>query len=183
MTEPMIYRAIEPVDAALLCQWFNDDKVNFGSNMKIYPHSIEQIRGDISKGAYRSSSRIGILALVGELPIGLGTIYSIDRLNGKAEVGIVIGNTDYWNKGYASKIVYELVRICFEGMGLNRVYFNAYEYNRASTLLLSMVGLTFEGVIRESFYRGDRFWDKSLFSILSHEWRERKEELRLLAGV
>ncbi|MCL2548525.1 MAG: GNAT family N-acetyltransferase [Symbiobacteriaceae bacterium] len=176
-------RAIEPDDAVLLYKWYNDDQVNFGSNMKTVPYSLDQLRNDIVRGTYSSQTRVGLIATVEDLPIGMGTIYTIDRINRKAEVGIMIAETDFWNKGYATKIGYDLLRICFEGLGLNRVYCSAYEYNRASALLLATMGLTFEGVIRESYFRGDKFWDKSIYSILALEWYERREDLRHLAGV
>lgn len=54
--------------------------------------------------------------------IGNCSIYDIDEIKKEAELGIMIGDRDYWNKGYGSDAVKALLNYAFESRGIKRVY-------------------------------------------------------------
>lgn len=62
--------------------------------------------------------------------IGNCTCYDINEAEGRAEVGILIGERDYWDKGYGTDAITALVGHIFRQTDLARVYLKTLETNR-----------------------------------------------------
>jgi len=54
--------------------------------------------------------------------IGNCGFYDISYIRGEAELGIMIGDRDYWDKGYGTDVVNTLVDYIFRETKLNRIY-------------------------------------------------------------
>ncbi|MBI4188538.1 MAG: GNAT family N-acetyltransferase, partial [Chloroflexi bacterium] len=54
--------------------------------------------------------------------IGNCSYYNISESKGEAELGIMIGDRDYWDKGYGSDTVTTLVDYIFRQTKLSRIY-------------------------------------------------------------
>ncbi|MFC2000788.1 GNAT family N-acetyltransferase [Chloroflexota bacterium] len=61
--------------------------------------------------------------------IGNCSCYNIDHMRGEAELGILIGDPDYWDKGYGSDAVITLVNHVFQERHMNRIYLHTLEDN------------------------------------------------------
>lgn len=76
----------------------------------------------------RRRRRLAIDTLDGK-HIGNCMYYDIDERKGEAEIGIMIGNRDYWDQGYGTDAITTLVRHIFEEVGLERLYLNTLNWN------------------------------------------------------
>ncbi len=74
------------------------------------------------------SQRFGIDTLDGK-HIGYCMCYDINLAFGEAEVGIMIGNREYWSKGYGSDSMVGLVNHMFTSTSLRRIYLHTLEWN------------------------------------------------------
>jgi RimJ/RimL family protein N-acetyltransferase len=61
--------------------------------------------------------------------IGNCMVYNIDARKKEAEIGIMIGNRDYWDNGYGVDAVNTLVDYVFKTMAIDRIYLNTLEWN------------------------------------------------------
>jgi RimJ/RimL family protein N-acetyltransferase len=61
--------------------------------------------------------------------IGNCMLYDIDTVNGQAELGILVGDRDYWNRGYGTEAVGLLVAECFTQRTMRRVYLHTLSWN------------------------------------------------------
>jgi RimJ/RimL family protein N-acetyltransferase len=61
--------------------------------------------------------------------IGNCVYYNIDKENGEAELGIMIGESDYWDLGYGTDAVSALVDFIFTETGLQRIYLKTLDWN------------------------------------------------------
>ncbi len=61
--------------------------------------------------------------------IGNCTCYDIDESKNEAQVGIMIGDRDYWDKGYGVDTITTLVDHIFLSTLLNRVYLKTLDWN------------------------------------------------------
>jgi RimJ/RimL family protein N-acetyltransferase len=79
---------------------------------------------------YPSSGRyeFGVDTLDGK-HIGNCVYYNVSSNESKAEVGIMIGNRDYWNHGYGYETITALLSYIFSRTGLERVYLTTLEWN------------------------------------------------------
>ena len=61
--------------------------------------------------------------------IGNCTYYNLDERKGEAELGILIGERAFWDKGYGADAVITLVNQSFEKANLKRIYLHTLEWN------------------------------------------------------
>jgi RimJ/RimL family protein N-acetyltransferase len=61
--------------------------------------------------------------------IGNCTYYGINRAKGEAEVGIIIGDRDYWGKGYGASAMKALTSHIFQNTNLSRLYLKTLASN------------------------------------------------------
>lgn len=62
--------------------------------------------------------------------IGNSLFYGIDETGGETELGIMIGERSYWDKGYGTSAVTSLVDYIFRHTNLNRIYLKTLKSNR-----------------------------------------------------
>ncbi len=62
--------------------------------------------------------------------IGNCSYYDINETKGEAELGIIIGNRDYWDKDYGAEAVTALLSYIFRETNLQRVYLKTLVSNR-----------------------------------------------------
>jgi RimJ/RimL family protein N-acetyltransferase len=61
--------------------------------------------------------------------IGNCTYYGISEADGEAELGIMIGNRDHWDKGYGADAVTTLLSYIFRRTNLKRIYLKTLDSN------------------------------------------------------
>lgn len=94
----------------------------------------------------------------------------------QAELGWVL-DPSYGGRGLATEAVRELVRICFEEMGLRRAVANCFADNEASWQLMERVGMRRElHSVAESLHRSGRWLDGLGYALLATEWRAAQKD-------
>jgi RimJ/RimL family protein N-acetyltransferase len=95
-----------------------------------------------------------------------------DRARGvQAELGWTL-DPGHAGRGYATEAVRELLRLCFDELGLRRVTASCFADNVASRRLMERVGMRREVyAVRESLHRSGEWLDASGYALLDEEWR------------
>jgi len=84
--------------------------------------------------------------------IGNCTYYSINNKLGEAEMGIMIGNRDYWNKGYGTNAISNLLEYIFSQTKLNRIYLKTLVDNTRAQKCFARCGFTPCGHLKRDGY-------------------------------
>ena len=103
--------------------------------------------------------------LIGE--IGLDVVNWPGR---DAFVGLGIGETEYWSKGYGTDVMNVLLRFAFTEINLRRVSLGVFEYNPRAIRSYEKAGFRHEGRMRRLLNREGRRWDNLFMGILREEW-------------
>lgn len=75
-------------------------------------------------------------------------------------------------RGYATEGARELVRICFEDLGLRRVTAGAFADNAPSLRVMDRLGMRRETLgVRTTLHRSGRWVDSTTYALLADEWR------------
>lgn len=74
--------------------------------------------------------------------IGNCSYYNLDQDHKEVEIGIVIGDRDYWSKGYGTDSVSTLLAHLFEGKGLGTVYLRSLDWNTRAHRCFEKAGFT-----------------------------------------
>ena len=82
--------------------------------------------------------------------IGNCTCYDIDEKKGEAQFGIMIGDRDYWDRGYGTDVVTTMVHYVFLTTGLNRLYLKTLDWNTRAQRCFEKCGFTPFGDMRRN---------------------------------
>lgn len=86
--------------------------------------------------------------------------------------GIVIGEKEYWNRGYGSDALRTLLRFAFEELNLHRVFLHVFDFNERAIRCYEKVGFRHEGRLRQARFTEGRYVDELVMAVLREEWEE-----------
>lgn len=116
-----------------------------------------------------TSYRLAIDAQGGK-HIGNCSCYNISEAKGEAELGIMIGDRDYWDKGYGTGAVATLVDYIFRQTNLNRIYLKTLESNTRAQKCFQKCGFTsYDHLNKDGF-------SFILMEIYRDQWQEQPTE-------
>jgi RimJ/RimL family protein N-acetyltransferase len=96
-----------------------------------------------------------------------------DRAGEEAEVGWCLSPA-HQGRGYVSEAATELVRLCFDDLGVRRVSAAAFADNLASVRIMEKLGMRCENHgVRDSLHRDLGWIDGVVYALLAEEWRSR----------
>jgi RimJ/RimL family protein N-acetyltransferase len=164
-------RALEKTDIDEILKWINDPEVI--SNLILrYPVSKYQEEKWIEKileGTDERNKHFVIETKEGVYLGGIG-LHNINWNDRNAEVGIVIGKKEYWNKGYGTDAMMTILDFAFNRMNLYRVYLRVYDFNQRGVRSYEKCGFKKEGVLREDRYMEGKYHDTIIMGILKDEF-------------
>jgi RimJ/RimL family protein N-acetyltransferase len=82
----------------------------------------------------------------------------------------MIGEKEYWSKGYGTDAIRTLMRFAFERMNLNRVELSTFDFNERAQACYRKCGFVEEGRRREDRYIDGEYHDLIVMGILRYEW-------------
>ncbi|MCK4863567.1 MAG: GNAT family N-acetyltransferase [Dehalococcoidales bacterium] len=82
--------------------------------------------------------------------IGNCTCYDIDEKKNEAQLGIIIGDRDYWDKGYGADAVSAMVDHVFLTTSLKRLYLKTLHWNLRAQKCFQKCGFTSCGEMRRN---------------------------------
>ena len=98
--------------------------------------------------------------------VGTIGLSHIDRVNRRAEYGVLIGEPGARGKGLAAEASRLLLAYAFGTLGLRRVYLHVLARNADALRLYRRVGFQPEGVLRQHVRKGDEFLDVAVMAVL-----------------
>lgn len=165
-------RAHEVTDADAIFRWINDcDVARFLKARYPQPRAFED-GWMIERAAMRLSLARVSFAIETKQGVHVGNIGLHDGSpeNRSASLGMMIGEKDYWSKGYGSDALMTLLRFAFEEMNLNRVSLDVYDFNDRGLAAYRKCGFVEEGRRRRARYQDGDHHDVVAMSILRDDW-------------
>lgn len=171
--------AIEKEDLPLFVKWLNDPEVRDGLSMYL-PMSMAQEEKWFEEMLKRdpNTQPLNIEARQGDEWIKIGNMgfFNFDHCARSAEVGIVIGNKDFWNQGYGTEAMTLMLKHGFETLNLHRIKLLVYEDNPRAIRCYEKVGYVHEGRLREERYHNGCYFDVLFMGMLKQEWDAKREQ-------
>lgn len=146
--------------------WFNNKdvcKYNSHGNVEYtYDNAINFINSlanDDSKKVY------AVYTKSEKMHIGNISLQNIDRKNSNAEVALIFGEMQFWNKGFATESLIVLIEKA-ENFGLHRLYFGTHIENTAMQKLGEKVGFLKEGILKDAQFKNGKFNDIVIYGLI-----------------
>lgn len=152
-------------------QWFNDEEVCRENSHHRFPNSQARMKAYLEEvSSSRDALVLAIVVKQDDSHIGNITLQAIDHINRSAELAIILGEKDYWGKGYAGEASRLIIKHGFDQLNLNRIYFGTAEKNEGGRKLMKAIGMVEEGRSRQAFYKNGQTEDMIHFSLLRNEF-------------
>jgi len=169
-------RAVDRTDLPRFVVWMNDTQVTRGL-LVAQPMSLADEEKWFEQMQTRPKEE-HVLGIEIATPdgrwehIGNCSFHNVDWRSRVAEVGIVIGEKQYWGQGYGSDAMRLLLRHGFNTLNLNRIYLHVFENNPGAIRSYEKVGFVHEGRLREDIFKEGRYLDVLVMSVLRSEWHD-----------
>jgi RimJ/RimL family protein N-acetyltransferase len=167
-------RAVERDDLQRCHDWMNDESLR-ATLAQRYPMSLAQEADWIertSRGQDPSHRTFAICLFEGDRHIGNCGLEAIDRDNGVATFGILIGEADARGRGLGEEATRLLCRFAFDEMNLHKIRLDVYASNAGAVRTYERVGFRREGLLREDVFRGGRYIDVIRMGLVRGELTE-----------
>lgn len=163
------FRQLQEHDVDCLLCWRNNPEVNrYLTTLRRTREEItawyEKISGD-GNALLRGIDCDGVLVGYGVLDGG------VDLVLRKCEVGVVIGEPQFWGLGLGKRVVQHLLQYGFEQLHLHRILAVIAQGNTRSERLFQRLGFIHEGTLRDATIIGGQFTDLLCYSMLEDEYR------------
>ena len=104
--------------------------------------------------------------------IGNCVYYNVNKTKGEAELGIMLGDGDYWDKGYGTDVVTTLVKHIFEQTNLKRIYLKTLDCNRRAQKCFQKCGfLPCGSMAKDGYYF-------VLMELHRKQWAEKQSKVK-----
>lgn len=168
--ERIILRDKRIEDAAADYAWRTDEelaRLDATKPLKMTLRDFKSFSKDELRYTNPSSRRYALETMEGR-HIGNCMYYDIDERRGQAELGIMVGDRDYWDNGYGTEAVDAMLTHIFTHTSMDRVYLHTLEWNIRARRSFAKSGFR---EIKEVHRSGNNF---VLMEVMRFEWKERK---------
>lgn len=156
----VILRPLERQDLSRSLGWLKDPRINKYLSQDFRDLTLRQEEQWFEY--IKDSSQDIVFAIqekISGLHIGNCALHKIDRRKKTCELGIVIGEKDYWDRGFGSDAVNTLTGIALEELGMARVRLNVYTYNRRAIKVYGNCGFRIVRVLKRNHLYNGKYWD------------------------
>jgi ribosomal-protein-alanine N-acetyltransferase len=175
VTSRLILRGLEPADETAIFRYASNPQVTAFMAWDAH-RSIEDTRTFLHEFV-AANYRMGVLdyaICLREEPdrvIGTMGVYLRSAQHQTAELGYILSN-EHWGKELVPEAGRKLIDHVFRSTWANRIAAPIFGENTRSRKAASKMGMTLDGVLRESLcFRGVRR-DEAIYSILRSEWAQ-----------
>lgn len=95
----------------------------------------------------------------------------IDRPHDDSYVWILIGERDYWGKGYGTDAMRLFMRYAFQELNLHRLSLRVFGFNKRAIRSYEKCGFVHEGVSRASLNKMGIRWDEIWMGLTRTDWQ------------
>lgn len=164
-------RSIEMSDVGpRYLSWLNDEEVTrglasgaFPSDLSSLTHYVEHIINS------KNAVMFAICDKSNELHIGNIKLDNFDWINRTCELGLLLGDRNYWGKGIGTEVMRLCLHYAFLQLNFRKVVLAVYANNPAAIKLYEKIGFQREGTLRQQILYKGEYIDKYFMGIFSHE--------------
>ena len=164
---------IDENDAEKFTEWLNDLEVTQYLTL-LYPQVINAGKEREFLEKLAKEHNYSIVDIETNELLGSCGFANLNNLNQTGEVGIFIGNKNFWNKGYGTEALSLLLDFGFKVLNLHNISLTAVSFNSRAIKVYEKIGFKVIGKRRESILRGKERFDMVYMDILYNEFYKNK---------
>lgn len=157
--------------------WMRDREVTKYLESRLQTRSIQNLRVYVNNvindthyaffAIILKEDKIRYIFKRSDLHIGNIKMGPINQIHKFADIGIMIGDKDYWGKGIATEAIKLVTKYAFEVLKLHRLVAGCYSCNTASIMTFLNAGFLLEGILFDQYWCDDEYVDGILLGIVN----------------
>jgi len=174
--ERVTLRALAESDLELLCQFNNDLEVELaGGGDPPMPQSLSRLQAAYQEKLSQGDRDGTEFAIEAENQfIGHCALFHFDQVARTCELGITIGDKNYWGRHYGREAIMLLLDYGFRFHNLHRIYLSVNGNNERAIHAYDACGFVNEGRLRSHVWSDNGYTDLVFMGILREEWAGRQ---------
>ncbi|MDR2873767.1 MAG: GNAT family N-acetyltransferase [Methanobrevibacter sp.] len=166
-------------DLRLYNGWLNDAEINLTYGRSHIVFNEQQQAKYIEDYDNNDDKFFFVIVCKGENPeneqaIGIGLLYDIDYVHGKATLGLLLDKS-FQSQGYGKESTNLLLEFAFNILNLNNVMLYAIEFNEKALSVYKSFGFKIIGRRREAYPINNKVYDEVYMDILKKEFNNRND--------
>lgn len=172
--ERVLLRAISREDLPRLWAFNNDLAVELAAGGDPpWPQSLARLQAEFDQEAAKGGRDATRFAIeVDGLCIGECALFNANAAAQTCELGIGIGDKDYWGRGCGRESIRLLLRYAFRYLNYRKVWLRVHARNERAIRAYRACGFVEEGRQRAQVWSDGAYDDLLLMGILREEWQE-----------
>lgn len=153
--------------------WLNDEEVTRYTDTGTFPTTLEELKGfykQVSKS--KNSVMFAIIVKSSGKHIGNIKLGGINWVHRFADLGIMIGEKKYWNKGYGKEACGLLLEYAFRRLHLNKVILGVFGNHNSAIMAYQSVGFKIEGRFKKMLNLNGKYVDKVMMGINQYNFNK-----------
>ncbi len=165
-------RGITREDMERQWQFNNDVEVELaGGGDPPYPQSLTRLQAEFDQSASTGGRDGTAFAIEADSKyIGQCALFNTNEINHTCELGITIGDKDYWAKGYGREAITLLLDYAFRLRNIRKVWLQVHGNNPRAISAYKACGFIEEGRLRAHVWSNGHYVDLVQMGVLRDEW-------------
>lgn len=165
-SDNLVLRPWEKADLDLLCRYADNPKIaRYMTDRFPHPYTREAGENFIAITTDPLNAfRFKVIEIDGAFAGGIGIHLQDDVFRLNAELAYWVAEP-YWNKGYATKAIADMILYSFSNYEIDRIFARVYGSNNASKRVLEKTGFRLESTIPESIIKNEKLEDCLTYGI------------------
>jgi RimJ/RimL family protein N-acetyltransferase len=167
-------RGIDKEDLPLFVSWLNDPDVRRYLSLYTPLSNAQEVKWfeDLANHCLAEQPlMIEVQNEKGWKAVGDISYINVDQQSRNAELGVFIGDKEFWGKGIGTKAISLMLDYGFKTLNFHRVYLRVFAPNQRGVHCYEKIGFKHEGNMREAYFLDGEYVDVLFMSILKEEWR------------
>jgi RimJ/RimL family protein N-acetyltransferase len=154
-------------------RWMNDPEITQYLESRFYPNSMETLQEYVkTRMGNPNEIFLAIVAKDSDKHIGNIKLGPINWTHRIGDIGIIIGEKEYWGKGYAKEAIQLMAKYAFDTLNLHKVTAGCYLPNEGAIKAFQNAGFDKEGVRKKHGYYKGKYIDSVLFGLIKEEMQD-----------
>lgn len=174
-------RPVEPSDMDNIMAWINDPEVTRYLLVGLWPISRRNEQEWLDRATLGKDDSNKVLTAETKEGVYLGSVglHGIDYVSGVAELGIVIGNKEYWGKGYGTDAARTMLKHAFTSVRLRKVVLRVFGSNVRAQRSYAKLGFREVGCFKAQALKQGVFEDEILMEVFADQFEAACASLEL----
>ncbi len=161
--------------------WFGDQEVTKFNSHGLFPQSKGSYEEFFKRLDNNEMICLSIIDKIKGIHVGNVSLQSTNWINRSAEIAIVIGEKDYWGKGWGTTALRCLIYHGFMKLGLKRLWTGTAATNIGMQKVIKKLGMNQEGTFKKAMFLNGKSEDIYEYAILFDEFVTTNEDIN--AGI